>query len=154
MADTPELKKVKKIFGEKFKNLCRELFPVILENEGELLKILEKNFSHNCNSLYESITENKLESEFKEFIYSEFDQKRECKEENEERTPYEIEENEERTPYEILEEAGYNLYECKTEEDIQKFKKYYAPEEVLCTIKNGRKAKNERLFFCSKKRCR
>ena len=56
MADTPELKKVKKIFGEKFKNLCRELFPVILENEGELLKILEKNFSHNCNSLYESIT--------------------------------------------------------------------------------------------------
>ncbi len=143
MADTPELKKVKKIFGEKFKNLCRELFPVILENEGELLKILEKNFSRNCNSLYESITENKLESEFKEFIYSEFDPKRECKEENEERTPYEI-----------LEEAGYNLYECKTEEDIQKFKKYYAPEEVLCTIKNGRKAKNERLFFCSKKRCR
>ena len=143
MADTPELKKVKKIFGETFKNLCRELFPVILENEGELLKILEKNSSHNCNSLYESITENKLESEFKEFIYSEFDQKRECKEENEERTPYEI-----------LEEAGYNLYECKTEEDIQKFKKYYAPEEVLCTIKNGRKAKNERLFFCGKKRCR
>ncbi|MBP3502365.1 MAG: hypothetical protein J6K42_02665 [Clostridia bacterium] len=128
MSDTKELKKIKKIFGEKFKNLCRELFPVILEQEGALLEILEQSFSHNCNSLYESITENELETDFKEFVYSKFDEQREDKEE--------------RTPYEILDEAGYNLYECKTEEDIQSFKKYYAPNEVLCTIYNGRKVKH------------
>ena len=44
MADTPELKKIKKIYGEKFKNLCRSMFPVILEQEGTLLNILEKRF--------------------------------------------------------------------------------------------------------------
>ena len=29
-----------------------------------------------------------------------------------------------KTPYELLEEAGWDLYECHTEEEIQKFKKY------------------------------
>lgn len=142
MSDAKELKKIKKIYGEQFKNLCRELFPVILEQEGALLEILEKNFSHNCNSLYESIIKNELESEFKELIYSEFDEKRENEEEKEERTPYEI-----------LDEAGYDLYECETENDIQNFKKYYAPNEVLCTIYNGRQVKQTLLLFCSKKRC-
>lgn len=96
MPDTPELKKIKKIYGEEFSRLCRDMFPVILEQEGKLLSILENKFSHNCNSLYESITENNLESDFKNLIYDEFEQK-----------------IEERTPYEILDEAGYTLYECK-----------------------------------------
>mgnify|MGYP003301659321 CR=1 FL=1 len=29
------------------------------------------------------------------------------------------------TPKELLDIAGYDLYECKTESDIQAFKKYY-----------------------------
>ena len=140
MADTPELKKIKKIYGEKFKNLCRSMFPVILEQEGTLLNILEKRFSHNCNSLYENLTENGLESEFKELIYSEFDLKREKEEQAEERTPYEI-----------LDEAGYNLYECKTEDDIQSFRKYYAPNEVLCTIYNGGRLATRDCFFAVRK---
>ncbi len=111
--------------------LCRDLFPTILEQEGILLKILEKKFSHNCNSLYESITENDLIEGFKSLVYNEFDKNRENKEKKEEQ----------RTPYEILDEAGYNLYECKTEDDIQSFKKYYAPDEVICTIYNGRKVR-------------
>ena len=140
MADTPELKKIKKIYGEKFKNLCRDMFPIILEQEGTLLNILEKRFSHNCNSLYESLTENGLESEFKELIYSEFDLKREKEEQVEERTPYEI-----------LDEAGYNLYECKTEDDIQSFRKYYARNEVLCTIYNGGRLNTRDCFFAVRK---
>ena len=140
MADTPELKKIKKIYGEKFKNLCRDMFPIILEQEGTLLNILEKRFSHNCNSLYESLTENGLESEFKELIYSEFDLKREKEEQVEERTPYEI-----------LDEAGYNLYECKTEDDIQSFRKYYARDELLCTIYNGGRLNTRDCFFAVRK---
>lgn len=140
MADTLELKKIKKIYGEKFKNLCRSMFPVILEQEGTLLNILEKRFSHNCNSLYESLTENGLETEFKNLIFEEFDQKRE-----------ETEKTEERSPYEILDEAGYNLYECKTEDDIQSFRKYYAPNEVLCTIYNGGRLNTRYCFFAVKK---
>ncbi len=133
MSDTKELKKIKKLYGENFMHLCRSMFPVILEQEGALLEILEKKFSHNCRTLYESITENGLETDLKELIYSEFDKKRE--------NPRE-EAKESRTPYEILDEAGYTLYECKTEGEIQAFRKYYAPNEVLCTIRNGRKAKN------------
>ena len=140
MADTLELKKIKKIYGEKFKNLCRDMFPIILEQEGTLLNILEKRFSHNCNSLYESLTENGLESEFKELIYSEFDLKREKEEQVEERTPYEI-----------LDEAGYNLYECKTEDDIQSFRKYYARDELLCTIYNGGRLNTRDCFFAVRK---
>lgn len=34
--------------------------------------------------------------------------------------------------------AGYILYECKTEEDIQQFKKYYQEKEELCTFRGGR----------------
>ncbi len=133
MSDTKELKKIKKLYGENFMHLCRSMFPVILEQEGALLEILEKKFSYNCRTLYESITKNGLETDLKELIYSEFDKKRE--------NPRE-EAKESRTPYEILDEAGYTLYECKTEEEIQAFRKYYAPNEVLCTIRNGRKAKN------------
>lgn len=34
--------------------------------------------------------------------------------------------------------AGYILYECKTKEDIQKFKKYYHENEELCTFNDNR----------------
>ena len=134
------IKKNKKIYGERFARLCRDMFPVILEQEGTLLNILENTFSHNCNSLYESITGNGLETEFKKLIYNKFDIKREIEEKDESRTPYEI-----------LDEAGYNLYECKTEEDIQKFRKYYAPNEVLCTIYNGGRLNTRDCFFAVKK---
>ena len=140
MADTTELKKVKKIYGEKFKNLCRDMFPVILEQDGKLLSILESKFSHNCNSLYESITENGLETEFKNLIFEEFEPKKE-----------KIEKIEERSPYEILDEAGYNLYECKTEDDIQNFEKYYAPNEILCTIYMGGRLNTRDCFFAVRK---
>ena len=142
MSDTKELKKIKNIYGEKFKNLCREMFPIILEQEGALLTILEKIFSHNCNSLYETIKEQSLEIEFKNLIYSEFDLTREEAEQ---------EEAEERTPYEILDEAGYNLYECETEEEIQCFRKFYAPNEVLCTIYNGGRLDTCDCFFAVRK---
>ena len=135
MSDAKELKKIKKIYGENFMHLCRELFPTILEQEGTLLKILEQKFAPNCNSLYESITQNGLKVDFKDRIYNEFYKAREEKEE-------EKKEKETRTPYEILKEAGYTLCECKTEEDIQKFRKYYDPKEVLCTIYNGRKIRD------------
>ena len=50
----------------------------------------------------------------------------------------------------MLSEAGYDLYECKCEEDIQSFKKYYAKGEELCTFKGGR-LKRCHVFFAVKK---
>lgn len=145
MSQSRELKKIKKIYGEKFSHLCRELLPLILEQEGMLLKILQEKFSKNCNTLYETIEEYKLLNEFKALIYNIFDKNRE----------EECEKDEKRNPYEILDEAGYELYECLTEEDIQKYERYYAPNEVLCTIYNGGRLKSRVCFnnyekFCSK----
>lgn len=142
MADTKELKKIKKIYGERFAHLCRDMFPAILESEGKLLTILEETFSHNCNSLYESITQNYLEIDFKDLIYSKFDREREEQQQQQAET---------KTPYEILDEAGYDLYECKAERDIQKFRKYYAKGEVLCTIYNGGRLNTRDCFFAVKK---
>ena len=123
MAESNELKKIKKLYGEKFMQLCRELFPTILEQEGTLLKILESKFATNSRTLYDDIVNEHLEGEFKNLIYRQTDiEKKEEK----------IEEI--KTPYELLEEAGYNLYECHNEEEIQAFKKYYQPGEELCTF--------------------
>ena len=63
----------------------------------------------------------------------------------------EIQVTEGKDPYEILDEAGYKLIECKTEEEIQKFKNYYAPGELICTIYNGGRLETCLVFFAVKK---
>ena len=123
---SPELRKIKKVYGEKFMKYCREYFSTILEKEGRLLEILEKSFSKNC-TLSDDINTDELKEQLKDYIYSKIDV------EDEEKRIIE-----EKTPYKLLEEAGYSLYECKTEEEIQKFKKYYAKGEELCTFNGGR----------------
>ena len=140
MAQSDELKKIKRIYGEKFSRLCRELFPQILEQEGALLKILQEKFSRNCNTLCESIEENELKEDFKDLIYTAFDDDRE-----------EDKKEDSRTPYEILDEAGYELHECLTEEDIQEYRKYYKENEVLCTIYNGGRLNSRVCFWATKK---
>jgi len=50
----------------------------------------------------------------------------------------------------LLDDAGYILYECKTESDIQKFKKYYHKDEELCTFRDNRLETNY-VFFAVKK---
>ena len=56
MAESKELKKIKKKYGEKFMHLCREIFPTILEQEGKLYEILTSTFGDNCKTLYEDFT--------------------------------------------------------------------------------------------------
>ena len=123
---SPELRKIKKVYGEKFMKYCREYFSTILEKEGRLLEILEKSFSKNC-TLSDDINTDELKEQLKDYIYSKIDV------EDEEKRIIE-----EKTPYKLLEEAWYSLYECKTEEEIQEFKKYYAKGEELCTFNGGR----------------
>lgn len=127
MTNEEELKKIKKIYGEKFMKLCRELFPTILEQEGKLLQILSQSFSENCKNLYEDIRNQSIEAEFKNYVYSQVNV--ESIKENELPT---------KTPYELLDEAGYVLTECHNEAEIQQFEKYYAPGEQLCTFFGGR----------------
>ncbi len=130
-----DLKLIKKYYGEKMMQLCRELFATILERPGLLFKLIEDNFEHN-KFLYDDIVDNNLDEVFKNFIYNLID----------------VEKNEIttcKTPFELLKEVGYILYECKTEEDIQSFKKYYASNEKLCTFNGGRLDKHH-VFFAVK----
>ena len=53
-------------------------------------------------------------------------------------------------PKDLLNKAGYILYECKTEEEVQSFKKYYAKGEELCTF-NGNRLDSCYVYFAVKK---
>ena len=119
-----ELKKIKKKYGEELMHLCRKLFPTILETPNLLYSILEEHFGFS-KTLASDIIENNLIEDFKNYINS-FTSKLIGLKEVEE------------TPEELLKKTGYNLYECKTEKDIQKFKKYYKNGEELCTFNGGR----------------
>ena len=43
----PDLKLIKKKYGEEMSHLCRELYPIILEQEGLLSKLLLNHFEPN-----------------------------------------------------------------------------------------------------------
>ena len=132
-----DLKYIKKHYGEKFAHLCRDLFPTILETEGLLKDIIAKHFAPSRN-LYYDIVENFLQDEFKSYIYSFVDVEQD--------SPQSID----FSPEELMRKAGYILYpECQTEEDIQKFRKYYASGEELCTF-GGQRLKSCRVWFAVK----
>ena len=133
-----ELNQIKKIYGEEMMHLCRELFPTILEQEGLLLRILTNNIAPT-HSLAIDIKENKLYEEFKSYVYSFIEVEKV-------RDVYQ-----DKTPFQLMNKAGYNLYECKSEDDIQSFRKYYEPSEVLCTITNGGRLERCFVFFAVKK---
>ena len=132
-----ELRKIKKLYGEAMSRFCRDNFSTILEEEGRLLEILTDKFEPN-HDLYTDILAEEMENSFKEYIYSLVNVQ--LKDE------IEIE----KSPEELLSEAGYDLYECITEEEIQGFKKYYAPGEELCTF-HGKRLESCRVYFAVKK---
>ena len=132
-----DLKIIKKEYGEKMAHLCRDLFPIILETPGLLSKIIISKFSRN-HFLYDDLIENDMIEEFKNYIYSLIDIENESEKEIN------------KSVKELLEEAGYDFYECKTENDIQSFRKYYSIGEELCTFNKNRLEKCY-VYFCVKK---
>lgn len=131
-----DLKIIKKKYGEKMMKLCRESFPTLLESEGLLSQLMLEHFDPS-HVLYEDIISDELEDEFKDFIYSLIELKKIKKVVN-------------KNSKELLEEAGYDLYECRTEEEIQSFRKYYQTNEMLCTFEENRLSRCY-VFFAVKK---
>lgn len=134
-----DLKRIKKSYGEQMMHLCRELFPKILETEGLLPYLLKEHFPINSHFLAEDIKENNKTNEFKNYIFSLID----------------VENNsqivETKSAIELMSDAGYILYpECKTEKDIQSFKKWWSSGEELCTFNGGRLG-SCRVWFAVKK---
>ena len=133
-----ELKQIKKIYGEEMMHLSRELFPSILEEKGTLLDILTKNIAPT-HFLASEIIKFNLKEVFKNWIYN-------CAEINSKEVV-----DTDKNPFELMDLAGYTLYECKTESDIQSFKKYYKENELICTIYNGNRLNRCHVFFAVKK---
>ena len=127
MPESNELKRIKRKYGEDFMRLCRELFPTILEKDGQLEEILSLSFAGNSRTLCQDIVDARLEEDFKDYIYG--------------KISAQILERKltiEKNPYELFNEVGYDLIECLTEDEIQEFRKYYEPNEELCTFNGGR----------------
>ena len=134
-----DLKKIKKDYGENMSHMCRELFPTILEKPGLLYHIISTHFSKS-RYLYDDIINDSKKYDFKNYIYFLYD----------EMVYFNKEQKDNRTVREILSEKGYTLYECKTNEDIQKFKKYYTDGEALCTFRDPNRINNHYIFFIVK----
>ena len=149
-----DLKLIKKHYGEKLSHLCRELFPTLLETPGKLYTALTSTFNPNRH-LYDDIIKHHEEDVFKAIIYNAIDNNIAFEEVD-------------KTPQELLKQAGYTLYECHTEKDIQSFRHYYKrrnnevlPEyiegespveyngEELCTFRGDRLKRNY-VFFAVK----
>lgn len=112
-------------YGEAMWHYCRTHFSTILEIPGLLSKILLNKFASSKN-LYSELEKSNQLLKFKNIIYSE------CHKERTQET------GELKSPDVLLEQAGYILYECKTEEQIQEFRKYYYPGEEICTFDDCR----------------
>ena len=130
-----DLSIIKDKYGEDMMHLCRKLFPTILDTDGLLVELLLNHFYPN-RELCHDIIANNLEINFRDFIYSLISYKK-------------TSDDTILSPYELLAKAGYQLYECKTNEDIMKFKKYYKKDEELCTFRLNR-TENYLVFFAVK----
>ena len=132
-----DLKLIKKHYGEKMMHLCRKMLPTILETEGLLPSLMFKNFEFN-HDLYDDLKDNELLDEFRNFMYKQVNIE-----------PF-LYIDTDKTPEELLDEAGYILYECHSESEIQSFKRFYKKEEEICTFKTHR-LDVSRVFFAIKK---
>lgn len=109
--------------------ICVEFYFQIYWKKKDYYQSYYLNILILNHELYQDLLNSNLTVEFRNYIYSLLD----------------IKDNKQipvlKTPTELLDEAGYILYECKCEEDIQSFRKYYKKEEELCTFKERRLAK-------------
>lgn len=132
---------IKKNYGEEFSHLCRELFPTLLETEGFLPELLDTHIAHT-KFLYDDVVSSRENTErFINYIYSLLNIENETEEEI-----IDVEE-----PSVLLEKAGYDFYECKTYEELLSFRKYYAPDEELCSFRQEDKLDNYYVFFAVRK---
>lgn len=139
-----DLKLIKKLYGEKFAYLCRNNFSTILEDSGHLTKILTSKFEPT-HSLYEDLVEQNAITRLINYVHSFYAA--------EQLNSFLVNEKSNKTAEELFDEAGYILFpECKTEEDVQKFKHWYNKDEELCTFYSHR-LETARVWFAVKKNC-
>ena len=94
--------------------LCRDLFHEILDTPGKLAEIFENTF-YFSKDLYNDIIDYKIVDKFQDFILKKYHTKK-------------IEMiDTSKNPFELITIAGYTLYECNTEDDIQTLREIHLP---------------------------
>ena len=118
-------------YGERFAKMCRDAmaFKTVLDIPGLLSDTILASFAPN-KYLYDDLVRNDAIDSFALYIYSILKEKKLIVEEKFVET--------DKSVRELFAEKGYDFYECHSEEDIQKFRKYYASGEELCTFNGGR----------------
>ncbi len=135
---------LKRAYGEKFAQLCRDYFPIIQEKEGLLSKLVLSSFAPS-KVLYDDLIRFNETADFKDLIYDKYM----------ESIDFDAPEYADSTKSveELLSEAGYVLYpECKTMKELLSFKKYYTEDEMLCSFETyNKRLEGSRVWFIVKK---
>ena len=131
-----DLEIIKKKYGENMAHLCRTLFPTILLEPGKLPEVLQDNFPASKN-LYSDIKEGNYDNGFQSLIY------------NKAKIKVNIAESD-NTPFNLLKKVGYTLYECNNKGEVDRFKKYYADNEKLCSFNYDDIVERRHMFFAIK----
>jgi len=134
-----DLKIIKKLYGEGLARFCRDNFSTILETEGELSSLITALF-HPSKFFYKEILMHNEKASLKNYILSRFHGPK----------PVESTETVYESPFKLLKKAGYTLYKCDTTEDILKFQKYWAGDELLCTFYDDQRIEKCLVFFAVK----
>lgn len=136
----PDLKVIKDIYGENMMHLCRELLPTVLEIPGLLSKVLMENIAPS-RSFAVDVNTDALKDSFVKWIYGLA------------QVGVQDYTDTDKTPFEIFDELGYTLHKCESIEDIESYRKYYAEDEVICSIKQSKEARIENyyVFFAVRK---
>lgn len=132
-----ELKHIKKIYGEEMMHFCRKNFPTILNEEGKLLDILKNNFNER-KDLYDDLKKYELLHSFENYIDYIYN-------------PKELKWIDTGlAPDELLKQKGYRLYEVKKKSELDRFRKYYYGDELLCSFYDNDRLSERRVFFIVK----
>ncbi len=136
---TKDLIIIKKLYGEDMMKFCRENLAAILEEEGRLPELLQTLFAPN-KSLLKDVTEEIGPYYFAQNILFE------------NRGNETVRNNVDEDPFTLMKKAGYDLVECKTQEDVKNYIKYYAKGEKLCSFREIKdRLENYHVFFATKK---
>ena len=140
-----EYELIKEDYGERFAKFCRSSFPTLIKEQ--LLYKTISTFFAPTKKLYDCLIKEYQVQNFINFINKKKKELFGPLEDEEFVVPFE----EGQSPQELMKKAGYELYECKSEQDVLRFKKYYAKGEELCTFRDvSSRLKNYYIFFAVK----
>ncbi len=134
-----DLDKIKKLYGEDFaRNFCRQYFSHVLEREDFSFTAFLTSIIAPSRFFYEDLLKSGRVEKFRDALFGMLSQ--------EQTEEVDIQE----TPEELMKKVGYTLYKCITNDDILKFKKYYAKGEEICTFKDEQRVNTHIVFWAVK----